>query len=112
MTDSDNMYKSKTSLHVNFTQLSPISNDILQVIFNNTRSLHLHYEDVKSDPHILNAHIMAFAESRLCSTDLDDTYTLPGYKLIRNDQITVRGTPTSRPPHGLAYISMNNSLHI
>ena len=72
----------------------------MKVGFHNTRSLHAHIEDIKSDHDLTAMAIFVIAESRLCSKDDDITYSIPNYKLFRNDQ-RVTGNQ-NRPPHGIA----------
>lgn len=79
------------------------------MVFNNSRSLHAHFADVKVDPNILNGDIVGFAESRLVSADLNENYSLPGFQLcVRNDQ--KQTNMHTRPPHGLALYIKNDCI--
>ena len=55
------------------------------VLFHNVRSLHLHIHDVRTDYNIQKADVNIFVETKLCLSDRDDTYQLPGFSLYRND---------------------------
>ncbi|XP_033729556.1 uncharacterized protein LOC117318706, partial [Pecten maximus] len=54
-------------------------------LFNNARSLHKHFADIKSDPNVYAADIIGIAESRLCDRDADETVSLSDYQIYRND---------------------------
>ena len=69
-----------------------------RIVFHNTRSLHAHFEDVKSDPNYTSSDVICFAETRLTSTDQDELYTIKDFHIIRNDQ---KRTGNTRPPHGI-----------
>ena len=85
-----------------FIPLYTLSNDCLKIAFNNARSLHAHFDDVKADPNILNGDIVALAETRLVTADQNTKYILPGFQdCIRNDQKQTNNT--TRPPHGLTF---------
>ena len=49
------------------------------VLFQNVRSLHLHIYDVQTDYNIQKADVNIFVETKLCLSDRDDTYELPGF---------------------------------
>lgn len=55
------------------------------IIFHNVRSLHLHIDDVRNDYNIQKADVNIFVETRLCAADIDEFYSLEGFKLHRND---------------------------
>ena len=55
------------------------------ILFQNVRSLHLHIHDVQSDYNIQKAHVNIFVEAKLCLSDKDVTYELPGFNIYRND---------------------------
>ena len=69
-----------------------------RILFHNTRSLHAHFEDIKSDPNYTSSDVICFAETRLTSTDQDEQYSLEDFHSIRNDQ---KRTGNTRPPHGI-----------
>ena len=54
-------------------------------MFQNVRSLHLNIDDVRSDYNIQKADVNIFVETKLCLSDRDDTYSLSGFTLYRND---------------------------
>ena len=76
-------------------EIDPQTN--FKIAFNNCRSLHRHIEDVRNEPNLLSAHVIGIAESRLCDRDMDTDFSLPGFRMFRNDQIS----PLARPYHGL-----------
>ena len=83
-----------------YTPLYIVGDNFWKFVFHNTRSLHAHIQNVKADPNITNADVIGIAETKLCSTDSNAEYNIPGYTLlVRNDQ---RWDKTGRPPHGLA----------
>ena len=103
--------RSEAVLKLCFTPLYALPCEHFKVIFNNARSFHAHYNDVKGDPNMLNADVIGIAESRLIQSDCSDDYMLPGFQPpIRLDQDQIR--PGGRPPHGLiVYIRNDFVLH-
>jgi endonuclease/exonuclease/phosphatase (EEP) superfamily protein YafD len=78
-----------------------------KILFQNVRSLHLHFPDVASDYNAKAAHINMFVETALCSNDKNDLYQIPNFQLFRND-IMLHGT---RTPYGTAvYVKQNVHL--
>lgn len=76
-----------------------------KVAFNNYRSLHKHFDDVKHDQNHLSSHIIGLAETRLCNYVNTADCSLDGYQLLRNVQAT--SSVSCRPPHGIAvYVKM------
>ena len=76
-------------------------------IFQNVRSLHLHFPDVASDYNVIAADVNIFVETALCSSDNNDLYQIPSFQLFRNDFIS-HGT---RTPYGTAvYVQENVQL--
>ena len=74
----------------------------LKITLQNARSLHHHIADLKADHNHISADIIAVCETRLMPSDMDDYFSIPGYRLLRFDQ--PRTNPL-RPPHGLAIYS-------
>jgi DNA replication protein DnaC len=60
-------------------------NNKLKIAFHNCQSLHLHHSDIQCDYNTMAADIILLVETKLCSTDLNKDYTLPGFTLHRND---------------------------
>ncbi|CAC5376929.1 unnamed protein product [Mytilus coruscus] len=81
------------------------------IVFNNSRSLHAHFNDLKSDPNNLDADVIGIAESRLISTDENDDIYIPGFEPpVRLDQRQTNSY--TRPPHGLVlYYRSDCILH-
>ena len=52
-----------------------------QVIFHNARSLHLHFQHISTDPNILAADVVCFAETRLTHHE-DHLFHIQHFKLI------------------------------
>ena len=77
----------------------------LKFVFNNARSLHKHFFDIKADPNALSADIIGKAESRLCESDKDEKYSLDGFKIFHNDGKTDH---CSRSHHGIVLYVKNN----
>jgi len=78
----------------------------VSVLFQNARSVHAHFKDIKSDRNITEASVIGLAESRLLHSDCNDDYSLPNFRLLRNDQ--QRHTSSTRPPHGLLMYTKND----
>jgi hypothetical protein len=94
--------RTQAVLKLCYKPLYTIGNDSLKFVFNNTRSLHAHFQDVKEEPNITCADVIGFAESRLICRDLDEDYRLPGFAIpIRNDQS--QANAAARPYHGLGF---------
>ena len=68
-----------------------------KLVFHNARSLHKHIDDLMSNPNITAADVIGIAESRLCEVDPDQTYTMNGFNMLRNDA----DASNSRPYHGI-----------
>lgn len=78
-----------------------------KILFQNVRSLHLHFPDVASDYNVKTADVNIFVETALCSNDNTDLYQIPGFRLFRNDLMS-HGT---RTPYGTAvYVQENVQL--
>ncbi|XP_062619428.1 uncharacterized protein LOC134280987 [Saccostrea cucullata] len=82
-------------LQLSYTPLYSVCKDI-KFLFNNARSLHKHFLDIKSDPSVLAADVIGIAESWLCELDSDEDFTLEGFTMFRNDA----SSSQSRPHHG------------
>ena len=88
------------TLELCYVPLYKIGSDKTKIAFNNARSLHKHYKDVQSEPNVLAADIIGFAETRLCSRDENVHFALKRFRLVRLDD-TVKEA-NNRPYHGLA----------
>lgn len=98
--------RTKAVLELCYTPLYKINPCNTKFAFNNTRSLHKHFQDIQFEPNILAADVVGFAETRLCARDEDMHFSLNRFKLIRFDETAYQST--SRPHHGLAiYIKQN-----
>ncbi|XP_062592424.1 uncharacterized protein LOC134253849 [Saccostrea cucullata] len=91
-------------LQLSYTPLYSVCKDI-KFLFNNARSLHKHFLDIKSDPSVLAADVIGIAESWLCEIDSDEDFTLEGFTMFRNDA----SSSQSRPHHGIV-IYLRNQL--
>jgi len=91
--------RNESTVKLSYTPLYSIENNFFKFVFHNTRSLHAHFQNIKSDPNITNADVIGLAETKLLSTDSVKDYNIPGYTFIRSDQ---QCSKTTRPPHGLA----------
>ena len=96
-------------LHLCFTPISKLPDDNFRVVFHNTRSLHKHFLDLKSNHLIQGADIIGIAESKLVPSDSTDEYAITDYTVIINDQPRCSA---NRPPHGLLlYCHRNIHVH-
>ena len=78
-----------------------------KILFQNVRSLHLHFPDIASDYNVKAADVNIFVEIALCSSDNDDLYQIPSFQLFRNYFIS----PGTRTPYGTAvYVQENVQL--
>ncbi|XP_062570615.1 uncharacterized protein LOC134232646, partial [Saccostrea cucullata] len=73
-------------LQLSYTPLYSVCKDI-KFLFNNARSLHKHFLDIKSEPSVLAADVIGIAESWLWELDSDEDFTLEGFTMFRNDAI-------------------------
>ena len=92
--------RTDATLELCYVPLYKIGSDKTKIAFNNARSLHKHYKDVQSEPNVLAADIIGFAETRLCSRDENVHFALKRFRLVRLDD-TVKEA-NKRPYHGLA----------
>ena len=92
--------RTDATLKLCYVPLYKIGSDKTKIAFNNARSLHKHYKDVQSEPNVLAADIVGFAETRLCSRDENVHFALKRFRLVRLDD-TVKEA-NNRPYHGLA----------
>ena len=73
---------------LSFTPVTAFNGNIV-LVFQNAQSLHKHFDLIKNDYTFLDADIVCFAETRLCSRDRDDDFSLKGFQpALRNDQQT------------------------
>ena len=82
------------------TMLKHLLRNRKKIAFNNARSLHKHFRDVESEPNVLEADAIGFAETRLCRRDENVHYALKRFRLIRLDDAEKESG--NRPYHGLA----------
>ncbi|XP_063442198.1 uncharacterized protein LOC134722507 [Mytilus trossulus] len=101
--------RTDATLQLCFKPLYNLSSNYFKVVFNNSRSLHAHFNDIKSDPNILDADVIGIAESRLISTDENGDFHLPGFEPpVRLDEKQTNFN--TRPPHGLVLYYRNNCI--
>lgn len=72
---------------------------MFKVAFNNSRSLHKHFPQVKSEPNILASDVVGFSETRLCDVDKLHNLQLQGYTATFNNEVT---SHFNRRHHGTA----------
>ena len=77
--------KVHNSLKLSYTPLYSVTGDNLKVLYNNARSLKLHFNDVKNSYNILAADIIFISETRLQSSDITDDYAIMNYNTYRLD---------------------------
>ena len=92
--------RTEARLQLCYVPVYAMDSSTFTFVFHNVRSLHRHFIDVAADPNYASANIVAVAESRLVHSDNDEEYALPGFYIIRNDQIHF-SQQQHRPPHGL-----------
>ena len=82
--------------HIPF--LYKYTRESFKILFQNVRSLHLHFADVASDYNVVAVDINIFVETALCSNDDHELYEIPDFQLFRNDFMQ----HDTRAPHGTA----------
>ena len=76
-----------------------------RIVYQNIRSLHRHYESLKTNQNYCTSDILCLVESKLTKRDKNYDYELNGFmEIIRNDQCSSSGR---RPPHGIAVYVRN-----
>ncbi|VDI80100.1 Hypothetical predicted protein, partial [Mytilus galloprovincialis] len=101
--------RTDATLQLCFKPLYSLSSNYFKVVFNNSRSLHAHFNDLISDPNILDADVIGIAESRLISTDENDHVHIPCFETpVRLDQKQTNFK--TRPPHGLVLYYRNDCI--
>ena len=70
-----------------------------KIVYHNTRSLHKHIDDLKSDFILKDADILRLSETRLKKCESSELYNISDYKLFRCDD---KGSNAEeRPYHGI-----------
>ena len=64
-----------------------------KVVFHNARSLYTHFCDVKIEPNFQAADVVAFAETRLCTSDGSSQYDLEHFQLCRHNEKDTKVRP-------------------
>jgi len=82
-----------------------LSSDFMKVAYLNSRSLHAHIDDIRTDHNLNDMDIFVISESRLYPNESDMLYTVDNFDIIRNDQKCFAGP--NRPPHGLVVYIKN-----
>jgi hypothetical protein len=93
-------------LQLCYMPLYHIDSQHFKVAFNNCRSLHKHFPQIRKDPNILASDAVGFSETRLTSSDVAENYQLQGYTPIFNHEES--DTLNTRPYHGTALYVKNN----
>jgi hypothetical protein len=93
-------------LQLCYTPVYNMPSTSYRIVYHNTRSLHAHIEDIKSNLNYTSADVICFAESQLIHSDENEQYRIEGFhNVIRNDQ---KPTGNTRPPHGIAIYVKNS----
>lgn len=74
-----------------------------KIAFNNCRSHHKHFPQVKTEPNILALDVVAFSETKLCSAE--NNYQLHGYTAMFIHEVTDQ---LNRRPHHGTVLYVNN----
>ena len=97
--------KKDAPLQLCYVPIYQAHSDHFKVSFNNCRSLHKHFQQVKNEPNILASDVVGFSETRLCDADDEDNFHLQGYSAIFNNEVTEH--LNRRPHHGTALYVKN-----
>ena len=82
------------------TPIYELDPNTFKICFLNSRSLHKHIEDIRSDLNYSNMDINIFSETRLYHLDSNASYAISGYTIFRNDSESA--ILTTRPFSGTA----------
>jgi len=93
--------RSKMSLFSDVPQLIS-SGRVFQLLFQNVRSFHKHYQDILSDHRYSELDLIIFAETKLSTADQDEDFILPQFHLYRFDSHLSQG---KRSHYGLVVYS-------
>ena len=88
--------RQKATLNSHIPFLYKNTSGSFKILFQNVRSLHLHFADVASDYNVKAADINIFVETALCSNDDNALYEIPGFQLFRSDLVQ----NSTRTPYG------------
>ncbi len=105
---SDEMHRlrSVSTIKLCYTPMYNLDSNKFKIVFHNTRPLHHHYEQLHHDHNLKSADVIAICESRLKTSEPDETYAIEDYDIHRDDQKDV--SDGRRPSHGLVtYIHHN-----
>ena len=101
-----NRLRNDAAMTLSYVCPRDLSCDHIKVAYLNTRSLHAHINDVRSDHNLKDMDIFVISESRLYPNESDDSYHIDNFEMYRNDQKSYTGQ--NRPPHGIvAYVHKN-----
>lgn len=70
----------------------------LKIMFNNARSLHKHFNEIKNEPNVLASDVIGFSETRLTIND-EQNFMMEGYLTLFNHE---KRSDSYRPHHGTA----------
>lgn len=85
-------------LTLSYLPLYKTEKNQLKIMFNNVRSLHRHFNEIKHEPNIVASDVIGFSETRLTIND-EQNFILEGYQALFNHE--ERGK-RNRPHHGTA----------
>ena len=96
------MQQLRTDRHTKLsnTPIYELDPNTFKICFLNSRSLHKHIEDIRSDLNYSNMDINIFSETRLYHLDSNASYAISGYTIFRNDSESA--ILTTRPFGGTA----------
>lgn len=69
--------RKETPLNLCYVPLYEDQRSTVKIMFNNARSLHKHFDEIKDEPYVLVSDVLCFSETRL--TNDDQNFTLSGY---------------------------------
>ena len=99
--------RQKATLNSHIPFLYKDTSGSFKILFQNVRSLHLHFADVASDYNVKAADINIFVETALCSNDDNALYEIPGFQLFRSDLVQ----NSTRTPYGtVVYVKNGDQL--
>ena len=100
----------KAGFTLSFQLLNKLT-DKFKIVFHNTRSLHNHIEEVRSNKNLLSADVLIFQESWQKSSDSQDYFELQNFTIIVQRNICFSQTETNHRPHGGTVMYVQNHIN-
>ncbi|XP_062615034.1 uncharacterized protein LOC134276764 [Saccostrea cucullata] len=90
-----------------YLPLYKIEQKKLKIMFNNARSLHKHFDEIKYEPNVVASDVIGFSETRLTIND-EQNFMMEGYLPLFNHE---KRKDSNRPHHGTALSQRISELY-